>query len=58
MNEIPYCPVVRPSLEEFNDFNSFVEKLDRTYKDEWGMVKVCSMIYYPSSREVSFILIE
>lgn len=38
--EIPYCPVVRPTLEEFNNFYQFVEMLDRTYKDQYGMVKV------------------
>ena len=31
----------------FNNFYEFVEKLDNTYKDDWGMVKV-SYIDFPS----------
>lgn len=38
--EIPYCPVVRPTLKQFQNFREFVEKLDRTYKKEYGIVKV------------------
>lgn len=38
--EIQYCPVVRPTIEEFNNFSQFVENLDKKFKDEWGMVKV------------------
>lgn len=44
--EIQYCPVVRPTLEEFNNFYQFVENLDKTYKDEWGMVKVILILHF------------
>lgn len=38
--EIPYCPVIRPTLKEFENFKEFVEKLDRLYKHTHGIVKV------------------
>lgn len=38
--EIPECPVLRPSFKEFKNFSEFVEKVDRTYKHNYGMVKV------------------
>jgi len=38
--DIPFCPVVRPTLKEFQNFKEFVEKLDKTYKKDYGMVKV------------------
>ena len=37
---IPLCPVLYPSLKEFDDFRTLVETLDRRYKKEFGMVKV------------------
>jgi hypothetical protein len=38
--EIPECPVLRPTMQEFKNFYEFVEKVDRTYKKDYGMVKV------------------
>lgn len=38
--EIPECPVVRPTLKEFQNFSDFIEKLDQTYKKDYGIVKV------------------
>jgi len=38
--EIPECPVLRPTMKEFRNFYEFVEKVDREYKKNYGMVKV------------------
>ena len=37
---IPECPVLRPTMKEFKNFYNFVEYVDRTYKHDFGMVKV------------------
>lgn len=37
---IPECPVLRPSMKEFKNFYNFVEKVDKVYKKDYGMVKV------------------
>lgn len=34
------CPVLRPTAKEFNNFYEFVHKLDSSYKQKHGMVKV------------------
>lgn len=38
--EIPQCPVIRPTMKEFKNFYEFVEKMDKLYKKDYGMVKV------------------
>lgn len=38
--EIQECPVLHPSAKEFKNFHEFVEKVDRLYKKDFGMVKV------------------
>ena len=38
--EIPSCPVLHPTEAEFADFYNYIHHLDRTYKKEYGMVKV------------------
>lgn len=40
-NEIPFAKVLKPSLEEFADFERFVENLDneKVYEN-YGLVKV------------------
>lgn len=42
--EIPECPVLRPTFKEFKNFSDFVEKVDRTYKHNYGMVKVTNFL--------------
>lgn len=38
--EITACPVLHPTAEEFSDFYAYIHYLDRTYKKDYGMVKV------------------
>jgi hypothetical protein len=38
--EIKSCPVLHPTVEEFNDFYGYIHFLDKTYKKDHGMVKV------------------
>jgi hypothetical protein len=49
--DIPHCPILRPSLAEFKNFRAFVEKTEKEYSKEYGMVKVllCIFIDNPSS---------
>ena len=37
---IEYCPVLTPTWKEFRNFSTFVEKIDKIYKKDYGMVKV------------------
>lgn len=37
---IESCPVVYPTWEEFNNFHSYTEYLEKTYSENYGMVKV------------------
>jgi hypothetical protein len=53
--EIPECPVLRPSFKEFKNFSDFVEKVDRTYKHNYGMVKVTNFLAQ-LSRLLSFLV--
>lgn len=36
-------------MKEFQNFNEFVEKLDRTYKKDYGIVKVLHILLRDSS---------
>lgn len=38
--EIGPCPVLHPTETEFNDFYSYIHFLTKTYKKDYGMVKV------------------
>ena len=38
--EIPECPTVRPTKKEFSNFIEYMEKLEKEYGNEYGMVKV------------------
>lgn len=38
--DIDKCPVLHPTVKEFEDFRSYVENLDATLKHTYGMVKV------------------
>ena len=40
MNSIDYCPTVRPSEKEFSNFLEYIEKIEKEYGDNYGMVKV------------------
>jgi len=40
LEAIPHCPILYPSLKEFDNFREFMERLDQTYKKNYGMVKV------------------
>lgn len=46
---IESCPVVHPTREQFNDFLAYTEYLEKTYSNNYGMVKVinCSFRLYP-----------
>jgi hypothetical protein len=37
---INWCPVVRPTSKEFKNFYQYMEYLDKTYRKDYGMVKV------------------
>jgi hypothetical protein len=37
---IENCPVLHPTWKEFKNFSEYVEKMDRLYKKNYGMVKV------------------
>lgn len=41
---IEECPTVRPTLEEFKDFPTFVEKLEKKYSNTHGIVKVAPFL--------------
>jgi hypothetical protein len=38
--EISECPTVRPTKKEFSNFIEYMEKLEKEYGNEFGMVKV------------------
>lgn len=38
--DIPLCPILKPTYSEFADFRGFVERVERYYRGEYGMVKV------------------
>jgi [histone H3]-trimethyl-L-lysine9/36 demethylase len=40
INTIDYCPTVRPTEKEFSNFLEYIEKLEKDYGDNYGMVKV------------------
>jgi len=40
METISFCPVLHPSMKEFSDFNSYIEKIEKEYSQNYGMVKV------------------
>ena len=40
LEAIQHCPILYPSLKEFDNFREFMERLDQTYKKNYGMVKV------------------
>lgn len=40
--EIRSCPVLHPTAAEFSNFYEYIHHLDRTYKQDYGMVKVSS----------------
>ena len=37
---IEECPVARPSMKEFMDFQGYIQTLEKKYGDSHGMVKV------------------
>ena len=38
--DIKDVPILRPSLKEFQDFENYVNKLQKMYKKDYGVVKV------------------
>lgn len=40
LSDIPQCPVLYPTLKEFDRFREYMEGLDQLYKKNYGMVKV------------------
>ncbi len=44
--EIPFTKILRPSLQEFSDFEEFVEELDRDKSlQNYGMFKVKTFFF-------------
>ena len=39
-SSIAYCPILRPTPAEFQDFNAFMEQAEAKYSAEFGMVKI------------------
>ncbi|KAM3138393.1 hypothetical protein pb186bvf_009479 [Paramecium bursaria] len=37
---IELCPVLRPTMQEFENFYEYIEKIDKQYSKDYGMVKV------------------
>ena len=37
---IPFCPVLYPNFKEFSDFPSYIEKIEKEYHKDYGIVKV------------------
>jgi len=33
-------PILRPSIKEFNDFEEYVNKVQKIYKNDYGIAKV------------------
>lgn len=40
LTDIENCPILYPSLKEFDNFRAYMERLDKLYKKDYGMVKV------------------
>ena len=49
MSTIEYCPILRPSIQEFSDFYEFIENVDRKYSKDFGMVKVFFFVIHHSN---------
>lgn len=48
--------MLRPTLKEFKNFSEYVEKLDKLYKKNYGMVKVDIYHYLEAkASRVSFL---
>lgn len=45
LSDIPQCPVLYPTLKEFDRFREYMEGLDQLYKKNYGMVKVRPFLY-------------
>ncbi len=46
IEEIKFCPTLKPTLKEFQNFQEYMEKLENEYSSNYGMVKVTYKIYY------------
>lgn len=42
---IPFCPVLHPTKKEFNDFKKYIEKIEKSYSSDYGMVKVYTLSF-------------
>jgi hypothetical protein len=59
ISTIDYCPTVRPTEKEFSNFLDYIEKLEREYGDNYGMVKVkFNKTGTPRGKYIRFIVIE
>ncbi|EGR32296.1 jumonji domain protein 2b [Ichthyophthirius multifiliis] len=39
-NIIPFCPILHPTMEEFSNFQNYIEQVENKYSKDHGMVKV------------------
>ncbi|EGR34612.1 jumonji family protein, putative [Ichthyophthirius multifiliis] len=39
-HNIPFCPVLHPSMKEFSDFPSYIEVIEKQYSKDYGIVKI------------------
>ena len=37
---IDYCPVLKPTTEEFSDFMGYIRKQEKIYAHQFGIIKV------------------
>lgn len=54
---IPFCPILHPTVKEFSDFNSYIEKLEKEYSQNYGMVKVCRLDFICKHNKMFIYLI-
>ncbi len=50
---IPSCPVLRPTLKQFSDFQGYVQEAERLYGHTHGMVKVVPPPGYVGTRKLT-----
>ena len=39
-SSIPFAPVLYPNAKEFSDFSVYIEKIEKEYSKNYGIVKV------------------
>lgn len=46
MIDLPYCPILHPSPEEFSDFMGYIYEMEKKYARDFGIIKVNTYYRY------------